>query len=975
MAFATPLISGGSASAALVFYESFEGFSTGGWPAGSTYGEWTVNVPGVGVAAKGLSYSNGDVWVHGGANALQFASGANDNAGAALVTNFGSQTGTLYFSFFAEANPVVHGGQGPWLQPILSPNDTGDSDHACVIVNAGPATYFGGLGGETAARIRGTAATTELLDHYAAGSTVFVVGKLWKSNPGGNYDRLSAAVNPTTLTEPASWTATVSHDLGAGSVEHLRFRTDQFSGGELAWIDEIRVGTSYEDAIGMADGVWTGTQHGNWSDRTNWQNGLPARGSHRTATFSIDLPEGERFVSVDNGRVIGNLVFGDTDPSSAGSWALLSGTLTLETTSPEVPTITVHPLGPGAAVRITAILAGHQGLIKAGEGRLILTPRENDYGPTTDVQGGTLQIGNNEHSVFVGTAGHQYTIAAGAELVFSRNRYAADFTSQSIGGAGDVIFRGQESGIFRFGAGYSGSLTYTGKTVIDLDVGETWDTGTLWLEKDDVLPHATVVEMRSGKIYLRNQTGSGLTIAGLEGGAETFLVPRHGAGVQQLTLDVAEGSTYVYAGTIGSDGAMGPDGIPRGGDNLALTKTGPGTQVLTGTHTYTGGTTVAGGTLQIGNGAGSYLGPTGHQYTVESGAQLVFHRNHFATDFTAQSIGGEGDVIFRGQESGIFRFQNYAGTLTYTGKTVIDLDMGETWDTGTLWLEKDDVLPHATVVEMRSGKIYLRNQTGSGLTIAGLEGGAETFLVPRHGAGVQQLTLDVAEGSTYVYAGTIGSDGAMGPDGIPRGGDNLALTKTGLGTQVLAGNSTYAGGTLVSGGMLQVTGSLAAGEAVRVHDGGTLAGTGTIHSTVSILTGGTLAPGRSADGLDLGGDLAFEADAFFDVEIDSLGGASRVQMAGGTLSPGNATIRVTLLDDFDPEPYSSWTILSGEGDREGGFMPTVLVDGPKFRAAGKWLEVSYLNSVVLTVAVPVPEPATLVMAAAGLAMLLLRRRR
>ncbi|RVT43830.1 autotransporter domain-containing protein [Sphingobium algorifonticola] len=80
---------------------------------------------------------------------------------------------------------------------------------------------------------------------------------------------------------------------------------------------------------------------------------------------------------------------------------------------------------------------------------------------------------------------------------------------------------------------------------------------------------------------------------------------------------------------------------------------------------------------------------------------------------------------------------------------------------------------------------------------------------------------------------------------------NGTLTKQGMGTLVLAGNSSaFAGTTAVQAGLLALDGAL--GGQIEVSSGARLTGTGQGTGTVSILAGGTLA-GRGGQVLTLGG--------------------------------------------------------------------------------------------------------------------------
>src|SRR5690606_35702135 len=95
-----------------------------------------------------------------------------------------------------------------------------------------------------------------------------------------------------------------------------------------------------------ASGSWTSNANGNWNLATTlpWQDGIVAEGAGSTAYFTADLTA-NRTVTLTAPLTIGNLVFGDSDTSTAGGW-VIAGTaanpLTLQGTT---PTITVNALG------------------------------------------------------------------------------------------------------------------------------------------------------------------------------------------------------------------------------------------------------------------------------------------------------------------------------------------------------------------------------------------------------------------------------------------------------------------------------------------------------------------------------------------------------------------------------------------------------------------------------------------------------
>ena len=140
---------------------------------------------------------------------------------------------------------------------------------------------------------------------------------------------------------------------------------------------------------------------------------------------------------------------------------------------------------------------------------------------------------------------------------------------------------------------------------------------------------------------------------------------------------------------------------------------------------------------------------------------------------------------------------------------------------------------------------------------------------------------------------------------------NLALTKAGLGRQILTGASRYTGATTISSGSLIVNGSLA-NTAVTVAGGATLGGTGFIGNTLGgsvTVTGGAAAASRgvidlttntaigtlslstsgTGNALTLGGTAGNAAVLNFDIantttdRIDILGSARLLVSAGGAI--------------------------------------------------------------------------------------------
>jgi hypothetical protein len=217
----------------------------------------------------------------------------------------------------------------------------------------------------------------------------------------------------------------------------------------------------------------------------------------------------------------------------------------------------------------------------------------------------------------------------------------------------------------------------------------------------------------------------------------------------------------------------------------------------------------------------------------------------------------------------------------------------------------------------------------------------------------------------------------------------------------------------VDGGRLLVNGSLG-NTAVTVADGAELGGSGSIAGTISLLAGGTLAPGNSIQSLS-GGTATFAGGATFAYEVDSsllgnLGVAADLLVVNSDLNlstdPGNLSLLsfVDIAGTIVPfvEDTTVFAMINYTGDWNGGLFSyngTALADGSRFFVGSQQWEIDYdyvYNTVTPSTIRPlnfqsdyapvsgtqtfvtitaVPEPATLVLLAAGVAGLAALARR
>lgn len=292
------------------------------------------------------------------------------------------------------------------------------------------------------------------------------------------------------------------------------------------------------------------------------------------------------------------------------------------------------------------------------------------------------------------------------------------------------------------------------------------------------------------------------------------------------------------------------------GSSLAMTVAGPGTVGLVGTAPNTalaggaGNVTVSGGTLRFDAAGALESGPT----LIINGGSLDSSVPNLVLSpgLTPQTWGG--DFTFVGTQnlnigagavtmaanrnvtvnantlevdgivSGAGRLtKSGAGTLflsstmNYTGGTIISNGVLRlnTFPTGTSAAENLSVFGN--------GKLDVN---GNSFTISALNG--------TNGA------IDTVSGGTPTL--TIGDFNAGGSfsGAIQNTAGSMALVKTGTGSQILGGASTYSGGTTVSGGSLLVTNATGSGTgsgAVTVNSGATFGGSGTVSGTVNWQSG------------------------------------------------------------------------------------------------------------------------------------------
>lgn len=620
-------------------------------------------------------------------------------------------------------------------------------------------------------------------------------------------------------------------------------------------------------------------------------------------------------------------------------------------------------------------------LTKIGTGTLTLSNNNTYSGPTV-INNGTIKaavvnalptqtaltVAPNNQGVF-DTAGFNQSVgslagmgnvinstANPAVLTVGNNNLSTTF-SGSITGSNGLTKVG--SGTLTM-AGYNGSNTYTGATIINggaikLQGAQTALTvagAAYWL---DAAAAGSVLTNGSGQATQWNdQSGNGRNFTGQTGpvlpsyvtnALNSLPVLRFAGGnnitSMYLNASVSAASVFILNRPYAQAGNAGLWG--QYSDTYDIRMTGAnGWAYTSGNGNDFLGAGGANGAIYINGAATNYWGAT-----LSTPHLLEEIKTNGAVTMANTALGG--NYTGRGYTGDVAEVIVYSTALTDVQRQAVESYLMYKWlGIGAV----SNVLPGTTALAIGSGAaldLNGVNQTVGSLANSGSAGG----IVTNTAGTLSTFTVGAANTDT-AFSGAI--QGA------------IALTKLGTGNQILSGTNTYTGATLISAGTLTINGRLE-NSPVTANIGGTLAGDGFIAGSVAINNGATLSPGGSVGTLTVG-DLTLTNGVKLVFDLGPTNASDKV-IVNNALSLGGMDTNwfvLSAVSGFEEGTYTLFdaTSITGLLGSETNFAD---ING---YTGYLWLDDAN-HDVKLTV---VPEPGTGTLVGAGLlAMFLLGRLR
>ncbi|TAK94072.1 MAG: hypothetical protein EPO07_17265 [Verrucomicrobia bacterium] len=574
-----------------------------------------------------------------------------------------------------------------------------------------------------------------------------------------------------------------------------------------------------------------------------------------------------------------------------------------------------------------------------GSGTHTITGTHNNNGQIHLLPGAITLNGNDLTFITANAAG--FRVQAGVSgtgnlIIFNTNSSGngVDFRTVAVNNSGSISNASTGTGAVSQGTAVSFGANVT--SLIQNSATSPWNVnqangnfagtaqvlaGTMNLQNASALSVNNTVFIASGaKLDIQNvnQTLAGLNNVSGAGGTIT-----NSTGLTTTTLTLGGSGTYSFSGTLGVT-------------NLALAKSGSGTQTLSGNNTFIGGTTISGGTLKLGHtnalgtgsasiSSGATLDLSGQNITnvispagtgvsgtgalVNSDTGNAAALNSEIVNGTSYTVGGAGNLTIQRSRSGGSPFiVTKVGTGTFTlgnanatsHNNLLALDVTST-STVNLGMTGSTISADRGVRIQAGGTVRYTGTSANMLSdnpevivsngTLDLNGKSDTAGKLTIGDGSNNGIISGGSGSTYTVAATYNAFGVNGTAGtstieamsgsvdVQLAGSGIALNKTTGGTVTLSQTNSYSGDTTISAGTLVLSGN----------------GSITNSPTISVASGATFDVTNVASGFTLAAAQVLKGNG-------AINGPATIN---GTVAPGASIGTLT----FTNSPTLNGTVL------------------------------------------------------------------
>jgi len=994
--------------------------------------------PATGGGTLALTKSGVGTWVLGGANT--YTGNTTVNAGTLNIVNASGLSGT----------PSVTIGTGGTLNYIASANSPMTTGAGSTLtITGGTGTAIGGSIGSTLTgaqmTFNGAATTTGAIN-------VNVFGVPGVTGTTGTYTLVSAAsgLNGGTYTlgnifNNTNFTASnlqvtgtsITVDTVAATPLTAAFWNGSLGGGVWTQSDgsttsnwQLASGSVVNQALIPTGVLLTFDNIGTLPANTTLGSNMAATGlvvtANNTGALNVSpsyaLTLGASGLSVANGAgavSLGtNMVLGASQTWTNNSTNLLTFSGSVSGAN------NLIVAGTGNTTISGALATGAGTLTKSGAGTLTLSGA-NTYTGTTAVNNGTLALGGGNDRLPTATI---VTLGSGTDSGILR----LDGSSQQLAGlltagtgTGNRVVNGNaiastltlnNAGPNSFGGILGGTgtnennfaLIKSGAGALTLTAANTFTGGTSVTGGSLFLSGASNRLSTTGNITI-NGSGTFLDLGGNSQTTSGTVTLNRGTlqnGILTSTTNAFESNNSILVTAV-LDGAVG------------LNRTGTGDLILSAANTYTGTTSLGGsGKIRINNisslGTGTLsfnggilelnanLGAIANAMTATSGNsfRLDSAPSGFNATFSGNLTGDATNGLIKSGTGGTITLSG--ANNTFAGDTTIN--------SGRIALGNALALQNSTYDTTGDTGVIGLNVIGfTTPTLGGLAGNVNLATAITGYGAVSQLTLNPQSG-TRTYSGVIANGAA-----------NMALVKTGAGTQVLSGANTYTGQTTVGAGtlLLASTGSISGSSLIQIQSGATLnasavtggfqlasgqklQNTGTFLGNLTAQSGSTYAPGNSPGISTQSANLTLNTGSTFEFELvaNTTSGAginfdqTQFTVANTTDLTIQSGVNASLVFNFTGSTVNwantfwdadrSWLVFTGAdtstfGGGSGIFSgtQTVGVDSLGNSLTGARGSFAFTNTgpEVFLNYTAIPEPSTYAMLGLGLAALVWLRRK